>query len=425
MSRRSEASSHNYASSSRPSSSAVLGYPENYSFETKDNNQTMLIPNQVQFLKNELKRLKFEEDEKKKAFNESRIQLQDSWNKLVNLRSHIQRFHDETEEIKIEIISHEAERSVWAGDMDLLHEGIADYTLKSIPRVAGLRNLREKLKFKESVASKIHILQERLQEKKTKLSILSRSLRESTHSLIESSSSRELALPTSLVSNSMNTRTQLLDLANEIEDIELKIVRYSDSLKSLESDLNESVDEVIANELKPNSLAAVTNDSSHHHLFQDPNSRRQASISRHNIHNNNSINSNKSNPGIEPTPFLDIVSGGSSSLHSGAGPPLSTDLMDALIKGELPTVSNPYLVTEEGREVLPEFTLDEVLSGSASRLFRMNGELPQIYLQRLEKRLLSLQALEVTAVRDFNEILSLVKRRREIVSFSFFCYSLH
>jgi predicted nucleic acid-binding Zn-ribbon protein len=418
MSRRSEPSSHNYASSSRPTSSAVLGYPENYSFETKDNNQTMTIPNQVQFLKNELNRLKFEEDEKKKAFNESRIQLQDSWNKLVNLRSHIQRFHDEIEEIKIEIISHEAERSVWAGDMDLLHEGIADYTLKSIPRVAGLRNLREKLKFKESVASKIHILQERLQEKKTKLSILSRSLRESTHSLIESSSSRELVLPTSLVSNSMNTRTQLLDLANEIEDIELKIVRYSDSLKSLESDLNESVDEVIANELKPNSLAAVSNDSSHHHLLQDPNFRRQSSISRQ----NNSINSNKTTPGIEPTPFLDIVSGGSSSLHSGAGPPLSTDLMDALIKGELPTVSNPYLVTEEGREVLPEFTLDEVLSGSASRLYRMNGELPQIYLQRLEKRLLSLQALEVSAVRDFNEILSLVKRRREIVSFLLFSF---
>jgi predicted nucleic acid-binding Zn-ribbon protein len=385
--------------------------------ESKENNLLShpFIPNQVQFLKNELTHLKFEEDEKKKAYYESRNQLQDQWNKLVNLKSHIQRFQEEIEEVKIEIISHEAERSVWSGDMDAIHEGMANYTLKSVPRVAGLRNLREKLKLKETLTNKILIAEEKLQEKRSKLAILSHSLRESTHSINSRSFSQELSLSLGAVDQSMSTRTQLLSLANEIEDLENKLVTYNNSIRSLEQDLNQSVDDVITNELNSGtgSLSSSSVLNSDRNLSFTANKRVLSSSSSF-IHQPTPSQKNLStsaagNLAGEPTPMLEIVS---------YGPPLSSDLMDALMKGEYPATNATGLaagLANNDTGLLPEFTIEEVVAGQAS-LFRMNGEIPQIYLQRLEKRLLSLLSLEVQVVRDFHDSLSVVRRRREIVS---------
>ncbi len=47
---------------------------------------------------------------------------------------------------------------------------------------------------------------------------------------------------------------------------------------------------------------------------------------------------------------------------------------------------------------------------------RINGELPQLYMQRLTKRLCSLQYLETQVTTEFSEVLRVVQRYRDIVS---------
>lgn len=391
------------------------------------------------FLISENHRLKFEEENQKIFYYESRKNLQDCWNKLVNLRSHLQRFQEEIEEVKIEIIAHEAERSIWTGDIDEIFEqsefrnGVHggnsnghDWTLKSATRVAGLRNLRDKVKLKESIQSKILIFQEELSHKKQLLTKLSVQLQQSTtkvsSDLFTSTETSFLGLMS--IDESMGIRAQLLTISDQIDDLELKIRQYKQSLGQLEREVNEHVDEVVWQEIENDQSFSKLNSHKKSHS-RTPN----RSFTSGNGNQSTSKNPIASAVSLTENEYLELVS------H---GPPLSTDLINALLKrnsdpsddkaGEDSLFSTSlsasallHLQQSSDHATIPEFTLDEILAGQA-KVYRMNGELPQTYLTRLEKRILALQLVEIEVVKEFQELLNTVKRRREMVRLSsIFC----
>ena len=64
-----------------------------------------------------------------------------------------------------------------------------------------------------------------------------------------------------------------------------------------------------------------------------------------------------------------------------------------------------------------KFNADEIVADDF-QVIRLNGEVPQLFIQRLEKRLSTLYYLEEKVTFEFRSVLRSVKRHRDIVSHS-------
>lgn len=118
---------------------------------------------QLDNLRKDLQRLCVEEEERKREYYGGRADLQEIWDKLVSLRTHINKFESDIENAKIEDIMRGAGGM---GNIDYATASqrsmTAGLSLESAGRLADINKLKEKLRMKDVLRGRIAIFEDRI-----------------------------------------------------------------------------------------------------------------------------------------------------------------------------------------------------------------------------------------------------------------------
>ena len=110
----------------------------------------------VSILQNEAKKLRQQEDMKRREHIQLQDSLQNTWDQLVNLRSHISLFKSAIEEVRLE------EAAYYVHMLGESNINSSDLTSEMATRLGSLHALREKVRVKEGMKSKIALMDEQL-----------------------------------------------------------------------------------------------------------------------------------------------------------------------------------------------------------------------------------------------------------------------
>ena len=384
---------------------------------------------QLTFLQTELTRIQYEEETRRKSYQEARVKLQTVWDKLVAVKTQIRRAESEIDEAKLESLAIEAECSLLTGsaaasttaETSLTGSGSSSarytsddtdsLTLSSASRAVDLRVLREKMRLRDALHEKVALKEEVVLGLQRRVSELSQQLRESSYARERDTATDTAILsPDSLslsqLTKSMEVRSALLACTREVHDEEIALGRLKEDLERVEREVSVTLDSQSQGLESSNNRGS--NMSSHvtSNTFQSP-SRI-----------------------VSPPPVVSEVDGSMLDLVS-QGRPFSQDLATALISYSTTSSRDRVIQTStpsrgsDSHSVPPstplasavyvEYSLDEILAEDY-QIVRINGELPQLYMQRLTKRLCTLQYLETQVTTEFSEVLKVVQRYRDIVS---------
>ena len=197
---------------------------------------------QLALLRSEFLRLTRDEDYKRKIQNQFKAELQEAWDKLVNLRTHIKIFRSSIEDAKIEEIAFAAESEGLGSHSDSIFGKGAPLTKESASRLADIHIIREKVRLKEGLRCKVALAEELVSNLKRQLSEKSEALLGINVSMQSSESASALQMvavgkASRSVSQYMELRRSLLALSNEIEDAEANLTASQEELEKVESDV--------------------------------------------------------------------------------------------------------------------------------------------------------------------------------------------
>jgi chromosome segregation ATPase len=131
---------------------------------------------QVEGLRQELTKLTTDEDVRRKTHNFSRIELQETWDKLVNLRGHLAAFRSSIEDMTIEALAADATAAA-EKRLDLQPKPSSVYSsLESASKLADISALREKIRQKEQMRTRVAALENNLGDVRRQLATQSDAL---------------------------------------------------------------------------------------------------------------------------------------------------------------------------------------------------------------------------------------------------------
>jgi hypothetical protein len=317
----------------------------------------------------ELDYLTKQEEDLRKYHSHCKGNLQEAWDKLVHLRTHIKLFHSAIEEATIEEVTS-------SGDSNLSyasHDSEILLTQQSASYASDATHIRDKVRVKEGLKTKISNAEILAREIQQKLSIQTEELgriisRQTTSSSEPGRTAADPSVSDSVVLY-MTKRKQVLVLSQELDAADDQRLKLKAELDFVEKSLNEALRKMMHNQ-----NAEAEND-------REIDSLLDITISRDNT---------VAAPDRES--FKPVVSSGR----------LTQDLT-ALI--ENPSGS--------------EFTLHEVLTGKA-RVQRLNGESAKKYKDRLIKRMVSLSTLDAQMQEELEFLAENVRKAKDDVSRSQF-----
>jgi len=355
---------------------------------------------QLESLKKELQRLCAEEEERKREYYGGRADLQEIWDKLVSLRTHINKFESDIENAKIEDIMR---GSGGMGGMDYTSSSqrsmTAGLSLESAGRLADINKLKEKLRTKDVLRGRIAIFEDRILDGRRQLAKCTDAMKSgSSHYLL---SSEQYKLPSSAplpISTNVNgsphkqltTRQALLAISENVTEWEDELRRARNELKVIESEMAQEINISTQHSLSYSTIPSATGGAT-----GNPNSINPSGAP---ANRPNTVNNDES--------VQDLIAN---------GPPLSTDLANALRHGVDHIFDASNNRTNSNLSLSEcEFSLHEVMSGQAS-IVRINGEAPKVFILRLQRRLGSLLTLELQIQLEFQAKVTRVKQARDVV----------
>lgn len=359
------------------------------------------------FLRGELYRLVAEEEQRKKEYFEHRNDLQEVWDKLTSLRTHINKLQTDIENAKIEEIMRDAGSLIASSAISSLGRPGSEahsVTIESAERAAIITKLKDKVRMKDVLNARVSSLEEKIVEGRKQLFRVAEALKSTP-------TQQSGTLNTSLVERGDNSVSRALALRQAILTISDKVNTWEDELVHVRSDLKQ-VDMQLADELSimterlhPGNICSRGNTDS---TIKD----RSSSVG-------SSSALQAARGARQPT-----VGGVDDALADIAthGPPLSASLTAALRTGEVDLSLSSAAGTFAGADAAQmnmlqecEFSVYEVLSGQAA-VPRINGEAPALYIMRLQRRLGSLLTLELQIQLEFQAKLAQVRQSRDLVS---------
>ncbi|RYG99112.1 hypothetical protein EON65_50625, partial [archaeon] len=193
----------------------------------------------MDFLKSELQRLRFEEETQSKTYLIVRTDLQDVWQKLVNLRAHIKRYQNEVDEVRIELAALEVEKSYWRGDLDQVTDTMHNMSLASADRAASAQLLRDNLFLKDALQSNLAAVDEQVAENRKNQLLYSQCLRDLATKAghMAANSLEGLAV----INESMDVRSKLISVSKQLDELENKKQQIERQLKLVQRELNNSL----------------------------------------------------------------------------------------------------------------------------------------------------------------------------------------
>jgi len=314
----------------------------------------------ISVLTNEIKKLRMVEDMKRREHASLQDGLQDTWDKLVNLRSHISLFKSSIEEVRVE------EATYFAHAFADSNEGkSSELTSEMATRLGNLHALREKVRLKEALKSKIVMMEEQLDSMRQKLSQSMEELSQNGQSsVINAGSSHAVTSPqrNPRARSTSPTPFQVIAKTEEhrVEDamsVRAAVLETSRQLEVLEKNYVQSVSELEFVELEINEVL-------------------------------------KWNP-----EYAD----GSADDEKEPRSTYSLDESSSKTSGRSLNQSSYCPVS-----------LHEILSGQA-HIIRINGEAPTKYRQRLEKRLAALMVLDEQLQKELNAKNEVVNKVRSVM----------
>lgn len=164
-------------------------------------------------LKADLDKLCRDEDVKRKDHNHSRGSLQEAWDKLVQLRTHISLFKSAIEEATIEDVSLQATRGSWTSNHLSFSNRSNSLTAESAIRLGDAHGIREKVRLKEGLQRKVVLVEEFLTDLRTKLAY-------NSNELTKVNNSAERLFVADTISASMDIRQAVISISKQLEDAE-------------------------------------------------------------------------------------------------------------------------------------------------------------------------------------------------------------
>jgi hypothetical protein len=165
-------------------------------------------------LKADLNKLCRDEDAKRKEHNHSRGNLQEAWDKLVQLRSHISQFKSAIEEATIEDVSMQATRGSWtSANLSFAAANKLPLTAESAIRLGDAHGIREKVRLKDSLQRKVTLIEEFLSDLRTQLA-------QNSKELTRVNNSTDRILVSDTISASMMIRKAVITISKQLEDAE-------------------------------------------------------------------------------------------------------------------------------------------------------------------------------------------------------------
>ena len=127
--------------------------------------------NNLIVMKNEHFRLIQEEDRWRKQHNHSRGNLQEAWDKLVQLRTHISLFRSAIEEATIEDVSSQAAAHAWKSSLEPenVNGSRVPLTVEAAIKLGDVHGIREKIRLKEGLQRKVALIEELLADLRMQL----------------------------------------------------------------------------------------------------------------------------------------------------------------------------------------------------------------------------------------------------------------
>jgi len=295
----------------------------------------------------ELQRLQGEEENWRKQHNHSRGNLQEAWDKLVQLRTHISLFRSAIEEATIEDVSLQAESEAWrVAHPDRALTGRVPLTVESAIKFGDVHGIREKLRLKEGLQRKVALVEELLADLRVQLSRHSTEL-----TRVNTLGGSTYGSAAEAVGHSMVLRQAVISISQQLEDAEQDYLSARKELETVEIELSSILEKARA--------------------VGDAEDARTAAAS------------------------AAKASAAEAARASHTEETLS-HLVSAVLQGREPPPAITALTARVHAPAAParcEFSLHEVLSGYA-RVTRLNGEEPRVYRARLEKRLSALMVLD-------------------------------
>lgn len=392
----------------------------------------------VEKLQSELSRVKAEEECKRVDYNHSREDLQETWDKLVSLRTHISYFNLVIEDTKVECIAAETNHPVY-GDLEAITDGSINYSLHSASRVAAIQALKERIRVKEGLKARVVMLEQKLVESRKQLHVFSEALKNNSNVNFNSTSISSSLAAVGNVPQSLELRQIILQTSHHLEGNEKEYIRAKAELEMVELELSKALNSEENEEI----FRMQAQSQSRGRFAQRNGVDKPITLSYADINRIGDIAYGRDishTSDILPSLGLDSAQsallGVSSPYTSTPGPrtqlkvtanystdksmvdlisvglPLSTDLIHAIRTGEIYNNTLEYLVNRH--QIRCELTLYEALSGQA-RIRRMNGEPPKLFLDRLLRRRDSLLVLDTQLQAEVVERIETVKKMREIV----------
>jgi predicted nucleic acid-binding Zn-ribbon protein len=371
----------------------------------------------VGFLKTELHRLAADEEGRKKDYHWARAELQEIWDKLVSLRSHINKFQSDIENAKIEEIMRGA-GSVMASNYSSA-SGETYLSLDSANRAASINKLKEKIRMKDVLKGRISMLEEKIVEGRKQLPRVTESLKlaglQSQANLSTDLNISTVSTPGSSadasLSRTMALRQAILTISDKINTWENELLHARNDLKDLEVDLSGEISSITMGHPGAASSGADVADSSVLSRIGPTPSKLAQSNSHVSAQQSARKTQNLNSTPARDDSINDIIA------H---GPPLSSSLASALRTGACGSASAGITAAgadSSGWTMMQdcEFSVYEVITGQAA-VVRLNGEAPALYVMRLQRRLGSLLTLELQMQLEFEGKVAQVKQYRDAVS---------
>lgn len=375
----------------------------------------------MDFLRAELRRLTAEEEQQKRAYQGGRADLQEIWDKLVSLRTFINKFETEIESAKIEDIMRGVGSVEAMNYIQPSRSANTSMTVNSAGRVADINKLKEKLRMKEVLKGRVAVLEEKIIEGRRHIAKCSDAMKQGAvnytlsidqYNLLFASStlsSSGLTSHTGSMAKSVALRQALLGISERVNNWEDELMKCNNELKQLEGDLSRDISysavmnheaRMYGNSLSPTksqqesfALTPYKSDTQHSSVYNSARKTLHTSVAS------------------TDDAVMDIITHGA---------PLSNDLVNALRQGVDTVFDVNNNRTSSGLTLSDcEFSLYEVMSGQAG-VMRMNGESPKLYIMRLQKRLSSLLTLELQIQLEFQAKVTEVKHGRDLVR-AIFC----
>lgn len=197
-----------------------------------------------------LQRLQGEEDKLRETFNSFRVAAQQTWDRLLHLRSHLSSIQNELEEVTLE--------HILALQNKLIKE-TSDLTSEHANRLVDIQSIREKVRYKEALRCHLALLEEQLIKFRQDMAIQTQSL---SHFNQQVESNINVA---SDDSSSMLIRRTILEMYHKIEDIESEILKGNEALAKLNEDISVSMNSIQS----LNDFQSVLSNDTSHKLLND------------------------------------------------------------------------------------------------------------------------------------------------------------